>query len=235
MIREFSVEELVIQWRPNKRRKRNVGFLFQPGGTLLLDAPPRTGQRELEEMVREHIRWIRHRLRQAKDQAPEHPPLSIEDGAVVPYLGDTLNVRWQAARQNSVTLDGNHLRVRSATPEKVRDLVRDWYKDQAATLFEERLGGWRHLPWLKGKEVVWRQRYMKSQWGSCSAQGKLSLNTHLAKVPEELVDYVLLHELCHIKYMDHSRRFYGLMEEHMPDWDRRRRALHRYVGVLLGD
>ncbi len=235
MTQQILVDDLVIEWRYNKRRKRNVGFLFQPGGTLILDAPPRTRPSELENMVREHIRWIRHRLRQAKDQAPEHPPLSIEDGAIIPYLGETLRVRHMPGRRKRVEQSGDILLAFAPKPEDVRDVVRNWYKSEGERVFEDLLEDWRDLPWLKGREVPWRQRYMKSQWGSCSASGSLSLNTHLIKVPVDLIDYVMLHELCHVKVMDHSRRFYGLMDAHMPSWDKRRRALRKYMGVLLGD
>ncbi len=231
----FRVEELVVEWRHNARRKRNVGFVFQPGGHLILDAPPRTRQSELEQMVREHIRWIRHRLRRAKDQMPEAPPLRIEDGALIPYLGSTLIVRWRSAPRASAERSGKSLVVRCNRSEEVRDTVRLWYRQEGEALFADLFAGWEHLPWLKRRAVDWRQRYMKSQWGSCSADGRICLNSHLLKVPEELVDYVVLHELCHIKHMDHSRRFHGLMDAHMPDWDRRRRALRRYLGVLLGD
>ena len=235
MTGEFAVDDLVIEWRHNKRRKRNVGFVFQPGGRLILDAPPRTRPAELEAMVREHMRWIRHRLRAARDAAPEHPPLTIEAGALLPYLGDTLHLRWARGARKSVVRTGNVLQVTSREETMLRDQVRDWYKSEGVELFSRLLDGWRDLPWLAGRDVAWRQRFMKSQWGSCSARGDISLNTHLVKVPEPLVDYVLLHELCHIKVMDHSRRFYALMDAHMPDWERRRRALNKYLGVLIGD
>ena len=74
---------------------------------------------------------------------------------------------------------------------------------------------------------------MRSQWGSCSASGRIALNTHLVKVPQRLLDYVLLHELCHLAHHDHSRRFYALMAAHMPDWERRRDELNAYMPVLL--
>ncbi len=235
MKQQFLVDDIVVEWRHNKRRKRNVGFNFHPDGRLVLDAPPRTRPAELEGMVREHIRWIRHRLRRAKDNAPEFPPLTIEDGAIVPYLGQTLTVQWRQDRSPSVEVKGRKLHVNSRDPGRIRDLVRSWYRGEGETLFEDLISGWRGLPWLKGRDISWRQRYMKSQWGSCSAKGVISLNTHLVKLPEELVDYVVLHELCHVKHMDHSRRFHNLMYTHMPDWEKRRRGLHRHLSVLLGD
>ena len=76
---------------------------------------------------------------------------------------------------------------------------------------------------------------MRSQWGSCSIDGRISLNTHLIKAPLVLVDYVVLHELCHLRHHNHGRRFYGLMDRHMPNWKRRRSQLDRFLPVLLQD
>ena len=74
---------------------------------------------------------------------------------------------------------------------------------------------------------------MRSQWGSCSLSGRISLNTHLVKTPPRLAEYVVLHELCHLRHHDHSPRFYALMERYMPDWRVRRSELDRYLPVLL--
>jgi hypothetical protein len=76
-----------------------------------------------------------------------------------------------------------------------------------------RAAGWRRrLPWLRGRVPTWRHRFMRSQWGSCSLSGRISLNTHLIKTPPRLIAYVALHELCHLQHYDHSRRFYALMQ-----------------------
>jgi len=118
--------------------------------------------------------------------------------------------------------------------ERTRGLVNDWYRRRAELQFGRQLEQWRQvLPWLGGRMPDWRHRFMRSQWGSCSASGRISLNTHLIKTPERLIDYVLLHELCHIQHHDHSRRFYGLLSRYMPDWDDRRNELDRYLPVLL--
>ena len=76
---------------------------------------------------------------------------------------------------------------------------------------------------------------MRSQWGSCSAKGRLSLNTHLIKTPRAQIEYVILHELCHLKYHHHGAAFHRLVAEHMPDWQARSEQLNRYLPVLLQD
>ena len=117
----------------------------------------------------------------------------------------------------------------------VRRLVRAWQTTEAKAIFAERLDTLvARIDWLV-EVPPWRARFMKSQWGSCNASGKLALNTHLVKLPEKLVDYVLVHELCHLKQMNHGKRFQGLMDAHQPDWRERQSELNRYGGLLLGE
>ena len=104
---------------------------------------------------------------------------------------------------------------------------------QAEKVFAERLDRFRSLPWLDQSLPTWRTRFMRSQWGSCSHDGVIALNTHLVKTPERVIDYVILHELCHLVHHDHSRRFYSLMSKHMPDWQDRSSELDGFMPVLL--
>jgi len=232
---EFRVEDLVIEWRENQRRKRNVGFLFQPNGRLILDTPPRVERAMLQSMVKDNLRWIRYRLRKVKEEARAHPPLRIQNGSHIPYLGDRIAVQWLRSDAVSVHRNGKVLEVCAPASRQVRRLVLDWYLARASRLFCRQIDRWQTLPWLRNRFQTWRHQYMTSQWGSCSVDGHLSFNTHLVKVPEHLVEYVVLHELCHLKVHNHGPRFYSLMREYMPDWEERRRELNGYQPILFGD
>jgi predicted metal-dependent hydrolase len=79
---------------------------------------------------------------------------------------------------------------------------------------------------------VWRQRRMRTQWGNCSPRGEITLNTNLVKASTHLIDYVIQHEVCHLRHYDHGKHFRRLMDEHMPDWRARRRELNADSGLL---
>jgi predicted metal-dependent hydrolase len=129
----------------------------------------------------------------------------------------------------------NHLCVPPGDTNATRSRVRNWYRDQADKVFLKIMASWQDLPWLEGQVPTWRHRFMKSQWGSCSARGRISLNTHLVRTPERLIEYVTLHEICHLKHHNHSRRFHALMGMHMEDWPERSQELRRNLSLLLDE
>lgn len=235
MKREIRVEDLVIEVRENLRRKRNVGFLFQPNGRLILDTPPRVERSVLKTMVRENLRWIRLRLRKVREEARVHPPLRIHNGGHIPYLGENLVVLWVKSEKSRVHRAGKVLEVHAPNARHVRRLVLEWYPGRASRAFAKQVERWAGLPWLRTRFKSWRHQYTRAQWGSCSEDGHVLFNTHLVKVPERLVEYVVLHELCHLKVHNHGPKFYSLMHEHMPDWEERRRELNDYQQILFGD
>lgn len=146
--------------------------------------------------------------------------------------------RCHVRGQMCVTLRADEGLVRTGgfSDLRVRAVLTEWYRSRAEDIFATELEAWRRrLPWLRRVTPAWRHRFMRSQWGSCSRSGRISLNTHLAKTPPRLIQYVVLHELCHLQHYDHGRRFYALMARHMPDWRARRAELDHYLPVLLQD
>src|SRR5690554_6895029 len=90
------------------------------------------------------------------------------------------------------------------------------------------------LPWTT-TAPVWRIMEMQTQWGSCSPEGAILLNPHLIKAPTRAIDYVLLHELCHLVEHNHSPRFYGLLDRFMPEWRATKEALDGKAEILLSE
>ena len=231
-----------IQVHRNTRRRNRLGMTFSAAGVLRIDAPPGTRRAEIEATVRAHERWISYRLTRAEHEEGYRTP-GLTAGAAHRYLGKLYSLEFRNATiPPSVVLEGGALRVSLGSRAEVlhdgnyenafMELLRSWYRERADEVFAERLEvlvG--QLEWL-ADVPPWRQRYMTSQWGSCSAAGRLSLNTHLVKAPLVLVDYVLLHELCHIQHLHHGPAFYALMDAELPDWKKRRRELNGYTAML---
>jgi predicted metal-dependent hydrolase len=119
-----------------------------------------------------------------------------------------------------VTLPG----VREPEPEYVKALLHRWYRDRALTVFGEVLNA--SLPRFRGVDhprlIV---RAMQSRWGSLSRAGTMTLNVNLVRAPRPCIEYVVIHELCHTRHRDHDARFYKLLGQVMPDWERRKQHL----------
>lgn len=258
------MEGIPVEVRRSPRRRTRIGLAFDPGGFVIVEAPMDVSSAEIRELIREHRRWLGHRLEKASSGNGLTACLSYTSGEIVYFLGypyelvvrhgrrDEVRLKerrrpgaqlnlfasYQLRGQLLVTLgvDEGMLRSGEFSELRVRGTLSDWYRGEAEDLFAAELEGWRRrLPWLRGATPPWRHRYMRSQWGSCSRAGRISLNTHLIKTPPRLIEYVVLHELCHLQHYDHSRRFYALMGRHMPDWDVRRAELDQYLPVLLQD
>jgi predicted metal-dependent hydrolase len=118
-------------------------------------------------------------------------------------------------------------------PMTVRMALDCWYRERARLVFGEHLDALASsIQWIRRNPDM-RLQIMKVQWGSCSPAGCLTLNPHLVKAPRECIDYVLLHELCHLKEHNHSQKFYGLLERHLPGWRHTKKRLDELADVIL--
>jgi predicted metal-dependent hydrolase len=130
-----------------------------------------------------------------------------------------------------VKLRGGYLYVEADRPlgsDEVRELVRHWYRAKARELLAKKCGQWyERLKSLKLPELYPTLRAMKTRWGSCTTAGKILLNPELVKMPVQCIDYVIVHELCHLKILRHSPEFYRLLSRYLPDWRARKERLDR--------
>ena len=245
----LTIDSIPVEVRRNSRRKTRIGLAFDPAGLVILEAPVDASFDELSAVVIEHGRWLRHRLAAVQADATCVSPPSYDAGELLQYLGEAYELLVEAGPRR-VTRKEKDVQLRlfkdvrgivgtitvrqpDTTPKAVKRALDRWYRRQAEHLFGASLHRWQALPWLESWSGEWSVRFMRSQWGSCAVSGRIALNTHLVKVPERLIDYVVLHELCHLVHHDHSHRFYSLMRTHMPDWKARRAELDAYLPLLI--
>ncbi len=211
----------------NPRRRTRMGISFDQDGTLLVDAPVGTTAAEVRAVLEAHGRWLRYKARSAPDEAATWFPKVYEDGVILFYRGSALTLTTE--RRRRVVVDGSSLR---APLENTKSAIWDWYGDVAGKALPRRVAELSDgLPWIDESPPV-RTRFMKSRWGSCSGTGRVSLNNHLIKLPSELVDYVIVHELCHLQYMNHGPRFYQLLDLYLPDWKERQTSMRHHTPLL---
>ena len=206
----------------NGKLKTKIRIHVHPDARIEVEAPPSTSMAKVKEAVAKRARWISSRL--ADIEAAHKYALMREyvSGETHFYLGRRyqLKVFVAAEKDASVQLKGGLLRVTlpKASAASVRAQLEVWYRDRAKAYFQKRLDelGFK-LPWVEHTPPI-RLRVMKRQWGSCSPVGALILNPWLVRAPRECIDYVMLHELCHLREHNHSKEFYALLEGAYPGW-----------------
>jgi len=204
-------------------RARRVRVAVDPERGVEVVLPERAPKRAAAEAIRELRPWIERRLEEA-ERAREAVGAR---GNTVPYLGETLTLhpqpgRTRVHRKNDVLLvpQGDH-----------RAALERWYRRMAAKEIKPRLD--HAVDALGTRYTKLTIRNQKTRWGSCSSTGAMSFNWRLLLAPEDVLDYVVWHEACHLLVLDHSPRFWNLVERHVPDYAEPRRWLRRNGQTLV--
>jgi hypothetical protein len=228
---EITHEDQRILVQVSYDRFRTLRLSVRPEGTVLVRAPRRVSQARVREHVESKAAWIiRHleRFRALREAAPQ--PLTYLSGETHTYLGRGYVLEARQAERNAVRLEGDSLVVTTVFPpstDKVKKLLDAWYLKQARELFLRLLRQLQPMLGAHGvpRPAVLKIRAMTTRWGTCSRSGTITLNRHLMRAPLPCVEYVVAHELCHLRHHGHDARFYGLLETVMPDWKARRKHL----------
>jgi len=213
------------------RRARHVKLRVRPNADIEVVAPPGVGRARILRLIDENRPWIdRTRARTLSERRPpaERGPfptrlvLAAEalDLAVVYALADRDGWDWTSQRLE--------VGLRERDPARARSILIDALKFRARERLEPRLESLAARHGLHYRRVGWRNQ--KSRWGSCSTSGSISLNVRLLFVPTELVDYVMAHELAHLRHPDHSPAFWHFVGQLFPDFRIARAVLRQAAG-----
>lgn len=224
-----------VQFLP--RPQRSVAIHVMPDGVLQVDAPQGTDLAEVKAAVRLRARWVWQQLQAHRERQRHVMPREYVSGETHFYLGrrHMLKVQVEPAAAAGVRLWRGRLEV--TTPRRdaatVRQLLDAWYREHAREVFARVLADVVQRMRLPQATIPWRLLSMRTQWGSCSPKGELLLNPHLVKAPRACIEYVVAHELCHLKEHNHSPRFYRLLGTALPDWAARKTELDDLAEQLL--
>jgi predicted metal-dependent hydrolase len=242
--REAHLGSAWVAFEFKRGKRKTIGFLVGADG-LVVSAPRWVPLAEVDAAVREKAGWILKKLAETRERHRrlEASRIDWRDGAAFPFLGEQVTLvldpghgfaqagamlRGDDGALNR-TLDGVsrwtlHVGVaHNATPEQIRDAVQAWLMRQAKRIFTERLN---HFAPRLG--VQWRKLSLSSagtRWGSARSDGAIRLNWRLVHFNQAAIDYVVAHELSHLRVMDHSPRFWDTVRSVMPDYDQARAQL----------
>lgn len=194
------------------RSKRKTIAIYVRDGRVIVRAPMRVPAREIDSFVISKSAWIEKHLASQAQRTVFKP----DYGSVILFLGGEYRIESYRGDNTLYMPPGlNHDRIQ-------KNLVR-FYRDHARAHIEERVGYYSKLMNVKPSGV--RIGSAKKSWGSCTSKGRLTFSWRLMMAPPEAIDYVVVHELAHLKQLNHSKKFWAIVSDIIPDWKDRRNEL----------
>ena len=216
-----------------RQSRKSMRIEVHPTASVCVLAPEEASAEKVKEKVTQKAPWI---LKQQEYFLSFHPftaPREYIGGETHLYLGKQYKLKLVTASTSSVKLQGGQLVV--ITPDKtnktqIEKQIKAWYKAKATAYFHRLLKN--SMTYLNGYDIelpILSLRWMSKRWGSCSPSGKIILNTELIKAPRRCIEYVIVHELCHLIEPNHSRKFFTLLDTVYPDWPKLKEQLERFM------
>jgi predicted metal-dependent hydrolase len=219
--RSIAIDGQLLEYALRRSQRRSIGFLIDDQG-LRVSAPSWIALAAIEHAIRTKQDWISSKLQQRRERAllPQQNPLPWGDGSLLPYLGAHLTLRIWNTRTVRIDFDpiaGElHLHLPpDASQQLLQTQLQQWLQAQARRLFGQRLPHYAEK--LGASYHSFALSSAKTQWGSCTSQRKIRLNWRLIHFPLTLIDYVIAHELAHLREMNHSPRFWATVASIYPE------------------
>ncbi len=220
--RWYRLQNQYIDYQLRRSRRRTIGFLIDDRG-LTVTAPKWVSVAEIESGLAERADWISRKLVEWREYASRRDRLMTlwEDGAPLLFVGEPLTMRLTEGRPSRVQRVGDSLFISlppKAESEQMKNLVHAWLQAQAKLLFGPRLD---HFGDLLGKRAKrWGLSSARTRWGSCGPDGSIRLNWRLVHFPADVIDYIIAHEVAHLREMNHSAKFWATVYSLFPDYER---------------
>ncbi len=209
----------LIEYELFYRDRKSLGIKVYPDCSVKVFAPKDSSLEKIQSKVHEKARWIVKQQNEFLSYHPLTPPRKYVNGETHLYLGRQYRLRIQLGPASGVKLYRGRLIVYTKGKSDVESILDKWYREKAQLHFQEILQ--LTLPKFKKYNIDYPEltiRQMQTRWGSCTPKGKVILNPELIKAPKGCIEYVIIHELCHLIEHNHTKAFYELQETIFPDW-----------------
>lgn len=214
-----------------KSSRKSIGIIVHTDGSVVVRVPHRATKKEIDDVINKRIDWILKHKKKFEKQGPAYSKREFVDGEKHLLLGNEYIIRVTVGNYNNVTINGEFIDIACINESLVKTLMEQWYKRKANELMP---------PIMMPVVDLFNSRYhispkkislknMKSRWGSCTSKGNISMNIRLIKSTQSCIEYVIAHELCHLIQMNHSKKYYSILTEFMPDWRERKKSLDHFM------
>jgi len=205
-----------------RTKRKSIALIIKQDGRLVVRAPMRVSDADIKHLVKQKERWIREKQKQVKDKSTQSTPKVYMDGEEFLYLGKSYKLKIVTDLNPALVLSRKFYLSLRALP-KAESVFTEWYREQARAVISERVKLYAARHGFKYRKI--RITSARTRWGSCSSMGNLNFTWRLVMAPPEVIDYVVVHELVHLRVSNHSKEFWNQVEHIMPDYKQRLRWL----------
>jgi predicted metal-dependent hydrolase len=221
--RRIAIAGQAVDYHLRRSRRRTIGLAIDQRG-LRVGAPLQARLGDIEALIREHGQWVLDKLADWRSR-PTPERLAVSEGVVIFALGEALTVTVTPGSRQRWLLSDQKLHLFVPPAVEARVVLEKALRDKARRVFVERLAHYALQIGVPAPPL--RLSAARTRWGSCSQHGGISLNWRLILMPLPVVDYVVAHELAHLKEMNHSPAFWSVVQQLCPDWRARRLELRQ--------
>lgn len=226
---EFGSEK--IEYQISFVERKTLGITVQPDQKVLVKAPLDSSLDKIQQKIRKKAPWILKQKDHFLSFEPRTPKRRYVSGETHLYLGRQYQLKIiKDSKLERVKYTGRYIEVHTKEKENAAQMLEDWYLEKAQIWFHKlatpiinRFKKYNVEP----KSIVIKK--MLYRWGSCSNTGRILLNPELIKAPKACIEYVIIHELCHLVYRDHTKAFFDLQLKEMPDWEKWKNKLENIL------
>ena len=229
-----NIEDTIISYSINKKSNlKNITIKVKYPDIITVSSPKSVNNEFIHDLVLSKGKWILNKLKEFKIKETKNPPILLIDGDLIPYLGNyyRLNVhketniikcslifeedKFIAKVPYNISSDKQYI--------ELKKLLVNWYLTEGSKLIKERLSIYSKKLNLYPKSITLKEQ--KTSWGTCSSKGNIYINWKILLAPLDVIDYVLVHELCHLKHMNHSKEYWQLVSTIFPNYKEKRNYL----------
>lgn len=219
-------------------RARNIRITFEDSGSLVVTLPNQYRIQEAEHALSEHKNWILRKSKELQTKKKSPPPFLLQDGAQLPVLDKiySLSISVQNQKKARWYFQNNTLIITmpQLTPSIIFRGVMDWYRTMALLFLEDRIPHWSNKISVSPNNI--RVKNQHTLWGSCSKRANLNFNWRILLLSNQAADYLIIHELSHLRELNHSPNFWMLVRKYCPEYKTHKAELrHKNVWLKYPD
>lgn len=233
MLERLKYGNTIIEYSLSYEKRKTLGIKVYPDKTVHVIAPFDSSLVKIEEKLRKKASWIKKQLDFFISFYPFTPPRKFVSGETHLYLGRQYRLKLVESLHEKVVLSGGHIIIFSKDiqdKQRIELKLKAWYKQKASAHFEQLFEKNKVLakPFNNSNPAL-QYRWMMMRWGSCDKNGTIHLNLELIKAPKKCIEYVIIHELCHLEHLNHSNQFYNLLDKLYPNWKETKDSLEKLM------